>query len=341
MKAKFNVIPKMFALFRGLGASKIKGRPLFISHLVTTRCNCRCPMCLWREQEKFDEMSAEEIGSFYRDLRQNGFVQVGIWGGEPLVREDLEKILYFADQANLLTVLVTNGYYLEERLDQLAPFLDAVILSLDYADEKHDQIRNCPGLFSRVISSVETIGSRYPHIKVYLNCLLHKGNEDQIFHLAELAKQLKISLYVCPVKSEAFVESSKKVTEWKAESRDESQIGNLLLDLKSKGFPVNNSYSYLRDFLRDNKSYNCHLPKISMMVYPHGEVINCMDSDQPLGNVKTQPMKDILASTIFEDLKKNALNCNHCNNPNVVDTSFMWELKSEPLLNAVKVLLTS
>lgn len=138
MKAMFNIIPKMFALFRGLGASKIKRSPLFISHLVTTRCNCRCPMCLWREQEKFDEMSAEEIGSFYRDLRQSGFVQVGIWGGEPLVREDLEEILYFADQADLLTVLVTNGYYLEERLDQLAPFLDAVILSLDYADEKHD-----------------------------------------------------------------------------------------------------------------------------------------------------------------------------------------------------------
>lgn len=188
---------------------------------------------------------------------------------------------------------------------------------------------------------METIRRRYPYIKVYFNYLLHRGNEDQIFPLAELAKQLKVSFYVCPIKSEAFVDSSKKVTEWKAESRDEIQIGNLLLDLKSKGFPVNNSYSYLRDFLRDNKSYNCHLPKISMMVYPYGEVINCMDPDKPLGNVKTQPMKDILASSTFEDLKKNALNCNHCNNPNVVDTSFMWELKSEPLLNAVKVLLRS
>ncbi len=341
MKAKFNVIPKMFALFRGLGASKIKGRPLFISHLVTTRCNCRCPMCLWRDQEKYEEMSAEEIESFYRDLRQNGFVQVGIWGGEPLLREDLEEILYYADQANLLTVLVTNGYYLEERLDQLAPFLDAVILSLDYVDDKHDQIRSCPGLSRRVISSVEAIRSRYPYIKVYLNCLLHRGNEDQIIPLLELAKQLKVSFYVCPVKSEAFADSSKKAAEWKAENLDESQTGNLLIDLKSKGFPVNNSYSYLRNFLRDKKSYNCHLPKISMMVYPHGEVINCIDPGKPLGNVKTQPMEEILASPTFKELKRSALNCNHCNNPNVVDTSFMWELRGEPLLNAVKVLLTS
>jgi len=47
-------------------------------------------------------------------------------------------------------------------------------------------------------------------------------------------------------------------------------------------------------------------------------------------------MKEILASSTFEDFNKKALNCKYCNNPNVIDTSFMWELRGEPLLNAGK-----
>lgn len=341
MKDKFTIIPKMYALFRGLAASKIFGRPLFISHLVTTRCDCQCPMCLWKDQHSYEEMSADEIGSFYRDIRDNGFVQVGIWGGEPLLREDVGEILYHANQAGLITVLVTNGFYLKERLKELAPYIDAVILSLDYAGEEHDRLRGCPGLYERVISAMETLRQQYPQIKVYFNYLLHRGNEDQAFPLAEIARELDVSFYVCPVKGELYRGRGKKAEEWKADKQDESDVSDQLIDLKRSGYPINNSYTYLRKFLRDKEPYTCHLPKISMMVYPHGEVINCMNRDAPLGNVKEQSMGEILKSPAYKELKRRALNCNHCNNPNVVDTSFVWELRGEPQLNVFKTLMNS
>ena len=339
MKDQLTVIPKVFTLFRGLAASKSKGRPLFISHLVTTRCNCRCPMCLWRDQHSYEEMSAAEIGSFYRDLRANGFVQVGVWGGEPLVREDAEELLYYARQAGLITVLVTNGFYLKERLKELAPHMDAVILSLDYAGEEHDRMRGCPGLYERVVSVMEALRRQYPHNKVYFNYLLHRGNEDQALPLAELARELDVSFYVCPVKDELYRGTGKRAEPWKTDRENAAMVSNQLINLKRRGYPLNNSYTYLRQFLRDEKTYTCHLPKISMMVYPHGEVINCMNSGVPLGNVTKQSMEEILNSTVHKELKTVALNCNHCNNPNVVDSSFIWELKGEPLLNAVSVLL--
>jgi len=341
MENKHAVIPKILSLFRGLYASKTKGRPLFVSHLVTTRCHCRCPMCLWRDQERDQEMSAAEIGRFYRDLRRNGFVQVGIWGGEPLLRDDLDEILYHANQAGLLTVLVTNGFYLEERLKELSPYLDAVILSLDYAGEEQDQMRGCPGLYERVISAMRALRCKYPGIKVFFNMLLHRGNEDQVYPLARLAWQMGITFYVCPVKDESFRGSGKNAEEWKPEMEKESFIAAQLVDLKSKGYPLNNSYTYLKEFLRDKRPYVCHLPKVSVMVYPDGEVINCMNSDQPLGYVREESMEDILKKPEYNRLKSIALNCNHCNNPNVVDTSFIWGLRREPLFNAVKVLLKS
>ena len=140
------------SLVRALVSNRIRGRPLFLSHLVTTRCNCRCPMCLWRD-ENLEEMSAAEIGSFYRDSRQQGFIQVGIWGGEPLLREDLGEILYHACRAGLSTVLLTNGYYLEERLEEVTSYLDSIIVSLDYSGENHDRMRRCPGLFINFYST--------------------------------------------------------------------------------------------------------------------------------------------------------------------------------------------
>ena len=330
---------RMFPLVRALVSSRISGRPLFLSHLITTRCNCRCPMCLWRDEGHYQEMSAAEIGSFYRDSRHHGFVQVGIWGGEPLLREDLGEILYHARRAGLFTVLLTNGYYLKERLEELTPYLDSIILSLDYAGKEHDRMRGCPGLFERVISAMETLRRFYPHLNVSFNCLLHRGNEDQIISLAKLAEQLKVSFFVCPVKTEAVPGSGNRVEEWKSDSFHEKRISLQLKALKRKGYPLNNSYTYLQEFLNEKNPYTCHLPKISLMVYPDGKVVNCLDRSTPLGNVRRQSVGEILKSPGYGELKNKALSCNHCNNPNVVDSSFLWELRRESWINAIKVLL--
>ena len=295
-------------------------------------------MCLWRD-ENLEEMSAAEIGSFYRDSRQQGFIQVGIWGGEPLLREDLGEILYHACRAGLSTVLLTNGYYLEERLEEVTSYLDSIIVSLDYAGENHDRMRRCPGLFKRVISAIETLRCFYPHINVSFNCLLHQGNEDQIFSLAKLAKQLNVSFFVCPVKTEAVPGSGCKAEKWKTDNLKEKHLSIQLKTLKQEGYPLNNSYTYLQEFLNKKNPYTCHLPKIALMVYPDGKVVNCLDSASPLGNIRKQSVGDILKSPGYGDLKTKALNCNHCNNPNVVDSSFLWELRGEPWINAIKVLL--
>ncbi|MFO7952129.1 MAG: radical SAM protein [Bacillota bacterium] len=204
----------------------------------------------------------------------------------------------------LLTVLVTNGYYLEERLQDLVPYIDGVILSLDYAGEKQDQMRGCPGLYERVIAVMKTLRQNYPHIKVYFNLLLHRGNEDQIFPLAELAKELGVTFYVCPVKGESFQVSGEAVEEWKAGLESESRVAEELIDLKRCGYPVNNSHTYLREFLRDKKPYTCHLPKVSVMVYPHGDVINCVNPESPLGNVREESMEEILNKPEYGELKK-------------------------------------
>lgn len=326
-------------MLKALSASRLKKSPFFLSHLVTTRCHCRCPMCLWRNQRNLEEMSSKEIGEFYRDSARHGFAQVAVWGGEPLMRDDLGEILLQARKAGLVTVLLTNGYYLEERLEEINPYLDAVILSLDYAGEEHDEIRGCPGLYQRVVAVLNTLRTHYPRIKVFLNYLLHQGNQEHIYPLAELALEHRASMFVCPVKIELSPGTpSFQAEQWKVDRGGEQLIGEKLKDLKRRGYPLNNSFTYIQEFFIEQQPYRCHFPKISLLIYPDGEVINCLDRHTPLGNVRRHSVGEIINTPYYQELKRQALYCNHCNNPNIVDSSFIWEFRREPMWNALRTL---
>ena len=285
-------------------------------------------------------MNAEEITRFYRESREKGFVGTGIWGGEPLLRPDLERIVEGAQKAGLLTILLTNGYYLEEQLPQLSPWLNSVVLSLDYPDKKHDRLRGCPGLFQRVMRAVEILRSRHPHIRVLINCLLHRGNEKQIPQLAALAREMGVSFYVCPVKTDTLPGGkTRSVKGWEADKEEEKDTARLLLRLKKEGYPLNNSYTYLQEFLEQKRPFPCRLPMIALVVRPDGEIVNCLEPAVPLGNARANRLHDILSSSTYKEMRLAAEKCNHCNNPNVVESSYLWEMKVEPLLNAFRVLV--
>ena len=132
----------------------VSNRPFILSHLVTARCNCRCASCLWRsrapETENSEELRTDEIMDLYGKLKNTGFLAVTLWGGEPLLRDDIVPLLTHAKRLGFHTSLITNGYFLNELHRGLAPVLDTLIVSIDLPSEEHDAVRRCPGLFSRI-----------------------------------------------------------------------------------------------------------------------------------------------------------------------------------------------
>ena len=75
------------------------GRPFVVNHLVTVRCNLRCPFCYvsgpeqdaWNREHypRRDELGTAETRAFYRELVAEGFKLAVVLGGEPLLRDDL------------------------------------------------------------------------------------------------------------------------------------------------------------------------------------------------------------------------------------------------------------
>jgi len=87
---------------------------------LTQRCNLQCFFCHREGQTtSSDELAPEEVGKIARIACELGMRKVKLTGGEPLLRNDLPKIIqeiaHYADEVSL----TTNGVLLEKQADAL------------------------------------------------------------------------------------------------------------------------------------------------------------------------------------------------------------------------------
>ena len=97
-----------------------QGKPLWLSLELTYRCPLKCSWC--NNPLNFDDYTSQELSTqewmrVLREARDLGALQLGFTGGEPLMRDDLEELVAYADSIGFYTNLITSGVGLnEERL---------------------------------------------------------------------------------------------------------------------------------------------------------------------------------------------------------------------------------
>lgn len=103
---------------------------------LTYRCPLRCPYCSnpinWSDNSYQQELQTEDWLRVIRQARKLGILQLGLTGGEPLLRKDLEILVETAAELGLYTTLVTAGTLLtKERAANLKNMgLDHVQISI-------------------------------------------------------------------------------------------------------------------------------------------------------------------------------------------------------------------
>ena len=171
----------------GLGAlrHRITGRrtPLNVMIAVTNRCTAQCAYCSIPTRTG-PELSTAEILHLLEELRAAGTVRVGLWGGEPLVREDIGVIVDEARRLGFLTTMVTNGALVRAKAD-VVQALDHVIVSLDGRPENHDRVRG-RGTHAKVIRALDVldgVGRSFTTLTV-----LTRHNLGDIAYVLDLAE---------------------------------------------------------------------------------------------------------------------------------------------------------
>ncbi|OEF96970.1 GTP 3',8-cyclase MoaA [Desulfuribacillus alkaliarsenatis] len=154
---------------------------------VTDRCNLRCQYCMPEEGVKalnhVNILSFEEILSVVKVAASLGVRKIRLTGGEPLVRKDLEKLIFMISQVEGIEdiAMTTNAIHLAERIDDLqAAGLNRVNISLDSlnADKFRELTRG--GDLDKVLKGVEAAIDRGLE-PVKVNAVVIKGfNDDEI-----------------------------------------------------------------------------------------------------------------------------------------------------------------
>ena len=134
---------------------------------VTDRCNFRCTYCMpaeiYGERYEFlprqDLLTFEEITRLTRILVGLGVEKVRLTGGEPLVRNDIERLVsQIAHLDGILDLtMTTNAYLLPQKAQDLKDAgLQRITISLDTLDDEIFKQMNGRGFGTqRVLEGIE------------------------------------------------------------------------------------------------------------------------------------------------------------------------------------------
>ena len=145
---------------------------------VTGACNLRCRHCFMSAPNaRHGSPSFEQLMNVVDQMAECGVCQVGITGGEPLIRSDFLKIIDALNEKEIaVSVIYTNGWLVDEKL------LDALEarnvhpnfqLSFDGLG-CHDFLRGVEGAEERTLHALQLLKER--GYRVAVSMCLHKGN---------------------------------------------------------------------------------------------------------------------------------------------------------------------
>ena len=138
-------------------------------------------------------LTFEEITRLTRIMVKLGVVKVRLTGGEPLVRNEIEKLISMMseiDGINDLT-LTTNAYLLKQMAQKLKDAgLQRITVSLDSLDEDVFKTMNGRGFGTeRVLEGIET-AEQVGLSPIKINSVVQRGvNDHTIVELARFAKE--------------------------------------------------------------------------------------------------------------------------------------------------------
>jgi pyrroloquinoline quinone biosynthesis protein E len=169
------------------------GPPLWLLCELTYKCPLHCVFCYnpvdFARNEQ--ELSTDDWLRVLREGRELGAVQLGLSGGEPLSRDDLEIIVAEAHTLGYYTNLITSGIGLTEpRIKALKQAgLDHIQLSFQDSTREVNDFLSSTRTFE-LKSKVAALIKRYEYPMV-LNVVLHRLNIDHVEQILEMADSMK------------------------------------------------------------------------------------------------------------------------------------------------------
>jgi cyclic pyranopterin phosphate synthase len=176
---------------------------------VTERCNFRCQYCMpkkpfsWTPRENL--LSFEELFQFVKIGIDEGIEKVRITGGEPLLRENLDKFIsmIFNYKPEIDLAMTTNGYLLPKTAKKLKDAgLQRINISLDSLKKDVAQKIAQKDVLNEILQGIEE--ALQVGLKIKINSVPMKGiNDSEILDILQFGINKNI-----PVRFIEYMENS-------------------------------------------------------------------------------------------------------------------------------------
>lgn len=250
---------------------------------TSSRCNFSCPMCprtIIRSKQVGRDMTYGEFVETIDGLKEY-LLFVVLWNyGEPLLNEDISRMIKYCSQDGIVTIISTNGSLLSRKMgeDLIASGLDYLIICFDGASSDIYKKYRVGGDFNQLKKNVKELcilrnklKTRIPIIE--LQFIAMKENSSEIGDFLKLAEELG------------------------ADRASVKKFGMFLSHDNSEFIPEDKRLA-AEIFLQDkfpNKDF-CEIPWRSLVINADGLVFPCcrdFSYRQKIGNAFVGDIKDI------------------------------------------------
>ncbi len=281
---------------------KIK-TPLVVGWGITDRCNRKCLYCA-RWQGKIKELSTNEVFKIIDTLTRLGTLRISFTGGEPLMREDMGKIIDYVHSKGIEARLNSNGSLVVKRISDLKN-LDILNLSLEGEKEIHDAIRG-EGSYEEVIEAAKI--AKGNDIKVTLTAVLTKININSADFVIDKAREMDTKVTFQPTTQ--LILGGKALNPIVPSKEQYRKAVEKLISKKKNGErAIGNSMAGLKHLYNwpDPKRIRCASGWISCRIEPDGGIFYCSRKKKLL-----KPVSSLSSSFWKEFSTLGPVSCNDC-----------------------------
>ncbi len=292
-------------------------QPLAADLKITERCNSRCVTCdVWKSEYKKkytkSEITKQELLDVFYQFKDLGIKTIGFSGGEPLLREDIGELVRNAKEITEAKVyVVTNGLLLEKRAKLLLESgIDHISVSIDGIGKTNDEIRGIPGHYRKALQGIQKLtkligNNKKIKNKCSIGTTLVRSNISEVPRLIELAKSLGINWTFNLLDTNLYF--YKNVDDRSLIVDDDKTVDQVIdylfkvRDQRPDLFCLDSaSLKFARSYLKGYKNYApCALGYFRFYIDSQLNVYSGCWALKPLGNLKEQRLKDVIASNQY------------------------------------------
>ena len=192
--------------------------PYEVQALLLNACNLKCAYCRCPEI-RTTVMTTEQWRSTVRQLGALGTLRIKFQGGEPTLRADFAELCVEAQQAGMITAVITNGIRIAAE-PQLLNHVDEMVVSLDSVSPVfHDRQRG-QGTHEQAVRAIDA--GRRRGLRMYVVMVMHRENWPELEPMLDFCEARGVGLHAQPIVfgREAFDDGARDLALTDEQMRD-------------------------------------------------------------------------------------------------------------------------